>query len=316
MMYSKWQLLFLTIVSCSVVSTAQVSFDHYIPLQSKGAVPTDFSKATRQKISEDAQHTIPGLSRSEQKVFIEQVNYTIDELLKSGLITYGDEVTTYIQRIGDRLTESDAELKGKLRFYTLNSNEANAFSTNQGMVFVTTGLIAQMTNEAQLAFVLAHEIIHYRERHVLDLYDYASDNKSLSYDEKVRFFTKYSRDNEFEADKEGVKLYHAAGYASSEILKTFDVLIIRICRSKKLRSIPRISILLTCSFPKSCLKSRKQRSPQSRNTTTGSRRIRTLPNASKRCKQRSRSSKTGTACSIIPNNPLRKSGRFVASNRC
>jgi len=225
MMYSKWQLLFLAIVSCSVVSTAQVSFDHYIPLQSKGAVPTDFSKATRQKISEDAQHTIPGLSRSEQKVFIEQVNYTIDELLKSGLITYGDEVTTYIQRIGDRLTESDAELKGKLRFYTLNSNEANAFSTNQGMVFVTTGLIAQMTNEAQLAFVLAHEIIHYRERHVLDLYDYASDNKSLSYDEKVRFFTKYSRDNEFEADKEGVKLYHAAGYASSEILKTFDVLI-------------------------------------------------------------------------------------------
>jgi len=221
----KWQLLLLAIIGFFHSSKAQVSFDHYIPLQSKGPVPADFSKETSQKIREDKQTEIPTLSKKEQKVFIEQVNYNIDELLKSGLVTYGDEVTTYIQKIGDRLADTDPELKGKLRFYTLNANEANAFSTNQGMVFVTTGLIAQMTNEAQLAFVLAHEIIHYREKHVLDLYDYASDNKSLSYDEKVRFFTKYSRDNEFEADKEGVKLVHAAGYASSEIVKTFDVLI-------------------------------------------------------------------------------------------
>lgn len=201
------------------------SFNNYPPLQSRGPVPEDFSIATSQKIKAAQGKKRGGLSAKEQKVFVEQINYTIDELLKSGLVTYGDEVTNYVQRIGDRLTASDEELSGKLRFYTLNANEANAFSTDQGMVFVTTGLIAQMTNEAQLAFVLAHEIIHYQEEHVLDLYDYVTDNKSLSYGEKVRFFSKYSRDNEFEADRMGVKLYHAAGYASSEIIKTFDVLI-------------------------------------------------------------------------------------------
>lgn len=202
-----------------------VDFDHYVPLESKGPVPEDFSIATSQKIKAAQGKKRGGLTAKEQKVFVEQVNYTIDGLLKSGLVTYGDDVTKYVQRIGDRLTASDKELAGKLRFYTLNSNEANAFSTDQGMVFVTTGLIAQMTNEAQLAFVLAHEIIHYQEEHVLDFYDYVSDNKSLSYGEKVRFFSKYSRDNEFEADKLGVKLYHDAGYAPSEIIKTFDVLI-------------------------------------------------------------------------------------------
>ncbi|ASS47658.1 MAG: hypothetical protein A3D31_17690 [Candidatus Fluviicola riflensis] len=204
---------------------AQVNFNDYHPLQSKGNVPEDFSIETSQKIKQAQEERRNGLTSKQQKVFVEQVNYTIDDLLKSGLVTYGDEVTTYIQRIGDRLTESDTGLAGQLRFYTLNTNEANAFSTDQGMVFVTTGLIAQMTNEAQLAFVLAHEIVHYQEEHVLDLYDYVTDNKSLSYGEKVRFFSKYSRDNEFEADKMGVKLYHAAGYSSSEITKTFDILI-------------------------------------------------------------------------------------------
>ena len=209
----------------SFLGSAQVNFNDYHPLQSKGSVPEDFSIETSQKIKQAQEERRDGLTSKQQKVFVEQVNYTIDDLLKSGLVTYGDEVTTYIQRIGDRLTASDANLEGKLRFYTLNTNEANAFSTDQGMVFVTTGLIAQMTNEAQLAFVLAHEIVHYQEEHVLDLYDYVNDNKSLSYGEKVRFFSKYSRDNEFEADKLGVKLYHAAGYSSSEITKTFDILI-------------------------------------------------------------------------------------------
>ncbi len=208
-----------------MLSIGQIDFDNYIPLQSKGYVPEDFSITTSDKISEAQGERRDGLTAKQQEVFVEQVNYTIDGLLKSGLVTYGDEVTDYIQRIGDRLTDSDPELKGRLRFYTLNSNEANAFSTDQGMVFVTTGLIAQMTNEAQLAFVLAHEIIHYQEEHVLDLYDYVTDNKSLTYGEKVRFFSKYSRDNEFEADKMGVKLFHAAGYSPSEITKTFDVLI-------------------------------------------------------------------------------------------
>jgi beta-barrel assembly-enhancing protease len=219
------QLIVLIVVAVlAPLCHGQDYFDNYVPLQSKGPVPEDFSVETSQKIRNAQGERRGDLTAKEQRVFVEQVNYTIDELLKSGLVTYGDDVSTYVQRIGDRLT-ANTGLQDQLRFYTLNANEANAFSTDQGMVFVTTGLIAQMTNEAQLAFVLAHEIVHYQEEHVLDLYDYVTDNKSLSYGEKVRFFSKYSRDNEFEADKLGVKLYHAAGYAPSEIAKTFDVLI-------------------------------------------------------------------------------------------
>jgi len=204
---------------------AQTDFNNYKPLKSAGPVPFDFATPTRDKIRSAQKDHLKELSGKEKEIFIEEVNYAIDELLKSGQVTFGDPVSNYIQSIGERLVKDDPNLSGKLRFYTYNVNEANAFSTDQGMVFVTTGLIAQMTNEAQLAFVLAHEIIHYREKHVLDLFDYSTSNEKFSYSEKVRLFSKYSRDNEFEADNKAVALVYAAGYTPSEINMTFDVLL-------------------------------------------------------------------------------------------
>lgn len=220
--------IFLTLVTLTVFFSghSQTDFDHYTPLKSRGPVPFDFAAPTSEKIQKAQTDYLKDLTNKEKELFIEEVNYSIDELLKSGQVTFGDPVSVYLQGLGDLLTENDPKLKGKLRFYTYNTNEANAFSTDQGMVFVTTGLIAQLTNEAQLAFVLAHEIIHYREKHVVDLFDYSTDNsKKFSYSEKVRLFSKYSRDNEFEADSLAVALVYTAGFSPSEINVTFDVLL-------------------------------------------------------------------------------------------
>lgn len=207
------------------VLVAQVDFDRYVPLRSSGPVPSDFSLTTARKIDQADQDHLDQLSARKRKLFTEQVNYSIDELLQSGLVTFGDPVSKYLQNLGDRLTKNDPDLNGKLRFYAFNTNEANAFSTDQGIVFVTTGLLAQLTSEAQLAFVLCHEIVHYKEKHVLDLFDYTMNSTDLSYGEKMRFFSKYSRDNEFEADLDAVPMYHAAGFAPEAIVTTFDVLI-------------------------------------------------------------------------------------------
>ncbi len=222
--------LFLTLVFISNHLLAQVTvtktdFNNYKGLQAVGERPSDFSKPTSEKVKQADRGRYSNLTKAEKEEFIIQTQYNIDELLHQGSVVYGDLVSNYIQKIGDRLTENDSDLKDVFRYYTLVDNQANAFSTDQGIIFVTTGLIAQLTNEAQLAFVLSHEIMHYKEKHVLDFYDYRTDNKKFSNAEKMRFFTKYSRENESEADLAAVKMYHAAGYSEKEINRTFDVLL-------------------------------------------------------------------------------------------
>ncbi|MBP6271629.1 MAG: M48 family metallopeptidase, partial [Fluviicola sp.] len=217
--------LLLIIAFTATFSWGQTDFDAYKPLQSKGAIPADFSTPTQHKIKKTKDERLSKLTPSKRKEFLTFSNYAIDELLHSGAVTYGDAVSEYLTSLAARLLKNDSALFNKLRFYTLNDNTANAFSTNQGMVFVTTGLIAQMTSEAQLAFVLGHEIAHYREGHVIDMFDYSTSNSGLSYREKSRFFSKYSRQNELEADEIGVKYMHDAGYTAAEIEKTFDVLL-------------------------------------------------------------------------------------------
>lgn len=200
---------------------SQVDFNNYTTLLSKGPIPKDFTESTFDKLQKDLSSGNKDLTASQEKVFFEGINYAIDDILHSGYVTYGDEISEYLGSIADKLLKEDKELRSKLRFYTLKSNSTNAFSTQQGIVFVTTGLISQVTSEAQIAFILAHEISHYQENHVVESFNYASKNRKSS----IEQMSVYSKDKEFEADKKGLEMYRSAGYSSKEIISTFDVLL-------------------------------------------------------------------------------------------
>ena len=204
--------------------TAQVNFDHYLTLQSKGTIPLDFSEQTSEKIEEGMTERRDEIgSQLEQREFLEKTGYAIDELLHSGLVVYGDDVSNYVSSIADKLLAGNPDLRSKLRFYTLKLNATNAFSTDQGIIFVTTGLISQLSSEAQLAFILAHEISHYTEKHVVETFTWKKNNRYGS--RWVDRMSVYSKDKEFSADKLAVDIYREAGYSKDEILSTFDVLL-------------------------------------------------------------------------------------------
>lgn len=212
---------FLAVV-LSFSAHGQTDFNNYTTLLSKGKIPEDFTKQTYDKLEEDLKKDRQELKNSQEKVFVEGTNYAIDEILHSGLVVFGDEVSTYVGEVATKLLQNDYALRSKLRFYTIKSNTANAFSTDQGIVFVTTGLIAQLTSEAQLAYVLAHEIAHYKEKHVVETFDWNLKNRR--YGDNINRLANHSKEQEFEADKIGIKMYYDAGYSSSEIFSTFDVL--------------------------------------------------------------------------------------------
>lgn len=215
--------LFLLFLSIHLVS-AQVDFNEYTTIQSEGTIPFDFSEQTFEKIEEGMTERRTEIgSQGAQREFLEKTGYAIDELLHSGLVVYGDETSNYVSSIADKLLEGNPDLRSKLRFYTLKLNSTNAFSTDQGIIFVTTGLISQLSSEAQLAYILAHEISHYTEKHVVETFTWKKNN---SYGRDwVNRMSVYSRDKEFSADNLAVDMYREAGYAKDEILTTFDVLL-------------------------------------------------------------------------------------------
>lgn len=215
------QLLSALIALMALTSTAQIDFNNYTTLLSSGPVPEDFTVRTYEKLEKDLEEKMTDMSESEKKSFYTNTNYMVDALMHSGSVIYGDPITEYVKDVAQKLLVKDKKLFRELRFYTIKSNATNAFSTEQGIVFVTTGLLSQITSEAQLAYVLAHEIAHYKKEHVLESYSYQRDNRSAS----IEQMSVHSKDNELEADQMGLEMFADAGYSKDEIVPTFDVLL-------------------------------------------------------------------------------------------
>jgi len=74
---------------------------------------------------------------------------------------YKDEALhQYINHLGNQIAEASNASDIEFKFFVLNLEAANAYACPGGYVFVTKGMIKQCDNEAELAVVLAHEIIH------------------------------------------------------------------------------------------------------------------------------------------------------------
>lgn len=83
-----------------------------------------------------------------------------------GLVLHDPGLQAYIDSVGDRvLGDRPVPKKVTYRFLVLRDPTVNAFALPNGSVYITTGLLALLENEAQLAGVLGHETAHIYERH-------------------------------------------------------------------------------------------------------------------------------------------------------
>lgn len=146
----------------------------------------------------------------------------IHEVYNSRMLTYSDDVSRYISTVLQRLRLSDETLPSPAVF-TFKSNKALIFSDGPEAIFVSTGLIAQLTNEAQLAFFLSRELahIHNNDKRFLDP---KGLTRTRTLEEKAVLLTSYAADAEARADREGATLYLKAGYNAEEMPRCFDIL--------------------------------------------------------------------------------------------
>ncbi len=83
-----------------------------------------------------------------------------------GLVLHDPDLQAYIDSVANRvLGGRPAPEKVTYRFLVLRDPMVNAFALPNGSVYITTGLLALLENEAQLAGVLGHETAHIYERH-------------------------------------------------------------------------------------------------------------------------------------------------------
>ncbi len=101
------------------------------------------------------------------------------KLEESGKLYHDPMLQDYLNDIGQRLIPENVKREDiGFRFAVIDDPALNAFTFPNGGVYMHTGLIARLENEAQLAHVLAHEITHVVERHPLRYYRDAR-NKQL-----------------------------------------------------------------------------------------------------------------------------------------
>jgi beta-barrel assembly-enhancing protease len=121
------------------------------------------------------------------------------------------------------------------------NQQVNAFALPGGPMFIFTGLLRHVDNEAQLAAVMAHEMSHVVMRHGTHeaskakmialpalLAGAALGNQSLLTKLTAMgansFILKFSRDAESEADALGAHLMADAGYDPTEMARFFEKL--------------------------------------------------------------------------------------------
>ncbi|MEL7534167.1 MAG: M48 family metallopeptidase, partial [Bacteroidota bacterium] len=223
-----WSIMGVTLLSAQ-------DLQNYKPLQSAGILPKEFRTTTYEQVANQqagiAKETGNTTTQKDLENFYLESNYALDELLRSGQVLYNDPVGDYVNDVVDQILKDQPALRKKLSVFVVKSPVANAFTHQRGVILVNTGLIARLETEAQLAFILCHEIAHYMLDHSQDIYLKTKDlqygrgeYRKQSVSDRLLTRSAYSRENETEADMEGLKLYLKTGYTIDNIADVFLLL--------------------------------------------------------------------------------------------
>ncbi len=121
-------------------------------------------------------------------------------------------------------------------FKILRGKEVNAISLPGGFIYATAGLMRFVESDAELGFVMGHEVGHVAARHHVTMIErqfylalvaqvlLGRNASAMQIGDILRFLLTqgFSRENEFEADQRGVTYAHRAGLDASAGLRFME----------------------------------------------------------------------------------------------
>jgi len=184
----------------------------------------------------------------EYKNIYEQQFEAIDELWKSSRPVTSPEAHAYLQSIVKKIIAANPELKETdARVVFTRDWWPNAVSMGDGTIAINAGLVIYMNNEAELVFVLCHELSHYYLEHTQKaIRKYVETVSSDAYQSELRRLSKttygankqleelaksmafnsrrHSRDNEAAADRQAFLFMKKTGYDCGAIKTCLELL--------------------------------------------------------------------------------------------
>jgi predicted Zn-dependent protease len=156
-------LLCLVLVAGCALRTFGQAQD-FVPLALHGPRSTDLMAQIDKHLRGDLRRgespeTWIGQVRLRQAAFLKR-------MVRAHAFVDNDSLQCYVERYFDRLVQTNALQEKSRLVLIMNSPESNAACYGSGVFIVTSGLLANMPDEASLAFILAHEIAHDELSHV------------------------------------------------------------------------------------------------------------------------------------------------------
>lgn len=168
----------------------------------------------------------------QQEIAIGEKNYLPSRQFQGGDYYLDRSLQDYVDGVGQRLAAVSDRPDLPYEFIVLNNDVPNAWALPGGKIAINRGLLTLLEDEAQLAAVLGHEIVHAAARHgasqmtrgtlaniglvTLGVATQGREGAQLygmaSQIGAAAWMAKYGRDDELESDFYGIKYMAKAGY--------------------------------------------------------------------------------------------------------
>jgi predicted Zn-dependent protease len=244
---NKTMLILTILAGAAILACATVSQMGTSVLEGQGVISEE-QKDSIDKVSQAVEHSFEDLTEEQEYYLGRSV---AAKILDRYPVYENDRLTTYVNKVGTAVsyTSDRPEIFAGYHFLILDSDEINAFACPGGFVFITRGLLSTCQNEEALACILAHEVGHVCARHglkaikksrLMSAFDVLLTETSKHYDQKQLtqltdafdgalgdivdqlVVTGYSRQQEYEADRLGLRYASAAGYAGSGLVSSLE----------------------------------------------------------------------------------------------
>jgi predicted Zn-dependent protease len=173
------------------------------------------------------------------------------DIRRSGMVVEDPQITEYINEIGHRIAVQSNDGDYEFTFFVVDDPRINAFALPGGYIGVHTGLIEASRNEDELAGVIAHEVAHVTQRHIARAVharsrqsmlstalmlgamilgatggdaDMVQAGMAVSQGTAAQQQINFTRSNEYEADRIGIRALSDAGFDAYGMASFFEVM--------------------------------------------------------------------------------------------